>query len=34
MEYTSSVLVLVLLVLIARESREGTRAIKADPSVR
>jgi hypothetical protein len=33
MEYTSSILVLVLLVLIARESREGTQAIKADPSV-
>ena len=33
MEYTSSVLILVLLVLIARESREGTRAIKSDPSV-
>ena len=33
MEYTSSLLILVLLVLIARESREGTRAIKSDPSV-
>jgi hypothetical protein len=33
MEYTSSLLILVLLLLIARESREGTRAIKADPSV-
>ena len=33
MEYTSSLLILVLLVLIARESREGTQAIKSDPSV-
>lgn len=33
MEYASSLLVLVLIVLIVREGREGTQAIKSDPSV-
>jgi len=33
MENVTSILLLVLLALIARESRRGTQSIKADPSV-
>lgn len=33
MENVSLIILLVLLVLIARESRAGTRAVKSDPSV-
>ena len=33
MEYFSTIVLVVLLVLIVRESRAGTRAVKSDPSV-
>ena len=33
MEYFSTIVLVVLLVLIVRESRAGSQAVKSDPSV-